>query len=145
MTRPVNETAPAIAPFLDNAGRVRQHQDSAAAPGFSEVAQANARQVEAFFEAQAAMTLRLQDASTHLLRRGETMTAMAAELASRLTKAQTVFDATAAWQDWLLLQLRVGSADVKRYLAELQLLLSESVNAVTSGWNSNPTAARAVE
>jgi len=112
----------------------RIDENASPTAGYSEVAQANARQVEAFLEAQTAMTVRLHEANASMLKRGETLTAMAGELTGKLIAARTVADATAAWQEWLVLQLRLASVDAKRYLEDLQLLLSESSNAITTGW-----------
>jgi len=97
---------------------------------FSDFAQAAARQMEGIFEAQSAMTQRVQEATASLFKRSEALGAMSSELAGRLLAARTLTDATTAWQEWTVTQMRLATNDAKRMLSEAQLLYAEGANAI---------------
>ena len=113
---------------------MNRRMDEGTAPNvnvnFSDLAQIGARQVEAFFEVQASMAQRIQDANASSLKRLETAGGMGWELASRLMSAQSVADATTAWQEWAATHFRLAAVDAKRMLGDAQAVFSEGASAI---------------
>jgi hypothetical protein len=85
------------------------------------------RQMEAFLEAQSTLTNRIQDASAGWMKRVETENALAADLATKLTNARSLPEATQAWQDWANRRVALAGEDTKRAMNDFRQFASAAL------------------
>jgi Phasin protein len=57
------------------------------------------------------------------------------KLSKRLTSAQSISDAMAAYQEWLGEEMNARSEDARRFMSTGQTFMSASSKALTNGWS----------
>ena len=57
------------------------------------------------------------------------------KLSKRLTAAQSISDAMAAYQEWLGEEMNARSEDARRFMSTGQTFMSASSKALTNGWS----------
>jgi hypothetical protein len=109
-----------------------------ASANLSELVDLGLRQMEALIEAQSTLASRIQEASGGWMKRAEVETALAADLATKLTNARSLPEAAAAWQDWTNRRVALAGEDTKRAMNDVRSMFAAAAIAGTSrgeeGW-----------
>jgi hypothetical protein len=101
---------------------------------WSGLADLGARQVQGFIEAQSALAKRIQDSSASWTQRLESETALASDLAAKLSRSRSPTDIAAAWQDWARRRTDLIGADVTHIAKDIQSFLAEGTQMLIAGW-----------
>jgi|SwirhirootsSR3_FD_contig_71_138239_length_578_multi_3_in_0_out_0_1 hypothetical protein len=96
----------------------------------ADLAQAGARQMEVFLQAQSSLAQRLQETTATSLRGLEEVTNLGRELTAKLLTARSMTDAASAWQEWIGRYVQYAVTDAQRLVNDAQAVFLESANAI---------------
>jgi len=99
----------------------------------AEFAEMGKKRVEDFVSAQTELVEKLQEMNRQSFDRAQSEANLASELASKLTAARSIPDATAAYQEWASRRFEMMAEDGKHLLADTQKLTEAATHLLPNG------------
>jgi len=90
--------------------------------------------MQEFAQAQGEILGEVQELSQEWANRLQSEAKMASEFGSKLTKARSIADAVAVYQDWNSKRLECAADDGKRLFGHIQKSMERGARLLSSGW-----------
>ena len=103
----------------------------------AELAAIGKKRLDELFAAQTQQVEKLQEISQNWFNRTQSETALASELAIKLTAARSVPEVAAAYQEWATRHLERAAEDAKRIFADAQKLAESGAQILSKGLRPN--------
>ena len=102
-----------------------------------EVAAMGKKRLDELVEAQTQQLAKLQEISQNWFERMQSETALASELATKLTAARSIPEVAAAYQEWATRHMERAADDAKRSFADAQKLAESGAQFLSKGLRPN--------
>jgi negative regulator of replication initiation len=117
----------------------REDFNRAAKTAQKQVSDAGKKIGDAALEAQSHFLKTLEEMSREAMACASAEVERGLKLSKKLSAAQSVSDAVAAYQEWLSEEMNARSEDARRFMTNSQAFMSNGSKAFTNGWSGMST------